>query len=431
MKKAGCALAGDVFCARSYEEAREIERRAEGRDSTFFLLTVFVRLWRAGANICLQLLVMLVFGRISQQEEPGDIVVYTVGTVGDNVLMLSAIAALKKRYQRARITAIANCDGFSSFPAEQILGNSPYIDRLITLPRHPVMRERLHISADAREAEGLTCDLFVNLSPFGNRGWIGAVVREMIFAKWLRAKHAVGFAMATYSRKHVFDKVQHRFVKNEARRTAEVIGKVGTDPTFGEDLLARDAEAKQRVLRMVSDLPGGSGKPLVVINPGAKLSASHWPAERFGAVAAWLKANYDLLIVVNGTQGEKGICEAVVSASGGCAVDLAGMLSIQELIELLRMSSLLLTNNTGPMTLAAMTGTPMVVIASTRFSPTFYMPVSEKMVWLFSFDENSYSYDDTTSPAKDLLNITVDDVQRAIRDLDPLSEPKTLWCSGG
>ncbi len=424
-KKCGETMERKVFFAKSYEEGHTIELARKADESDIFILTlkrIFIYIWVLFANILLSFINRLFFIKICSQYLPSRITVYTVGTLGDNVLMLPAIAAIKNTFPLARITAIVNCDGFSAKPARAILGPSPFIDELVTLPTYPVQRKGFRFLVNIPKNLSSGCDLFVNLSPFGNRGWIGAVVREMIYAKKIGAKMAIGFEMSTYSRKNFFNMIQHHFIKNEVRRTCRILETMGIRPVSNQDLLPMDKAARERVIELISDHISNHDCPIAVINPGAKLAASHWPAERFGEIALWLKQKHNAAVFVNGTESEKPICERVVKASGTTAIDLAGKLSIQELIELLRMSGLLVTNNTGPMTLAGMTRTPMVVIASTRFSPTFYMPESGRMVWVFSFDENSYSYDDSGGPGKDLLNIEVNHVQNAIEMLDRRSD---------
>lgn len=406
-----------VYFARTLREANSIERSLEKRTVKDFLLRTFIRVWLIGANSLLWFLGR-VFFKSGMPPEGGfrDITVYTVGTLGDNVLMLPAIACIKRAYPRATLTAITNCDGFSDIPAKDILGRSRYVDRHITLPLHPVRRQGFRIAVDFLEAEEYKCDLFVNLSPFGNRGWIGAVVREMIFARRLRSKRAIGFKMSTYSRKDIFNTVQHRFMKNEARRTRGILSMLGIAQVENEDLLARDPDAENRVEKLVSVAIEESG-PIIVINPGAKLSVSRWPSERFGALSTYLKEKYNAYILVNGSLSEKELCNEVVKASNNVALSLAGELSIQELIELLRISSVCITNNTGPMTLSAMVGIPTVIISGTRFSPTFYMPISEKLVNVFSFSKNSYSYNDEGDTSDDLKQIEVSDVIQAIKEV--------------
>lgn len=404
-----------VWVVSSYEEAVAVERAHSGRTVKTVLLRVFIATWVFGANAILWLLREILFARYRAACKPKHIVVYTVGTLGDNVLMLPAIAAIRRRFPSSRLTVMTNCDGFSANAASFVFEGSPFVDDFIALPDHPVQRKGRNVVIRFPEAERPACDLFVNLSPFGNRGWIGAVLREMIFARWLRAKWAVGFRMSSYSRKHYLNEVQHYFVKNEARRPRVVLGDLSLQPAEGEDLLRRDTQAVERVQAILSRL--GVTTPIIVLNPGAKLAASHWPAERFGRLAIWLVDTYGAAVVINGTEAEKELCERVVDTAGGKAVNLAGLLSIQDLVELLRVSSACVTNNTGPMTLAANVGLPTVVITSTRFSPTFYIPTGSKVETVFCFISNRYSYNDSGGVSEDLLQISDTDVMEAIRRL--------------
>lgn len=406
-----------VFITRNYEEAKSIELSNDKTTLESLLLRSFITLWVLGANCLLWVLKRVFFksGNCSSNEIK-NIAVYTVGTLGDNVLMLPAIAAVKRRFSNARLTAITNCNGFSEQPAREILGTSPYVDKLITLPGHPVQRRGRRLVVNFPDFEEFSCDLFVNLSPFGNRGWLGAVGREMLFARRLGARWAIGFKMSTYTRKGIFNAVQHRFMKNEARRPREVLKEIGLEPVEDEDLLAEDAATKEKVKDILSKYLNSS-RPLIVLNPGAKLKASHWPAERFGVIAAWLVKTYSASVLVNGTESEMELCDEVVRASKGLAINLAGELTIKELIELLRISNACVTNSTGPMTLAAMVGIPTVVLSSTRFSPTFYMPISEKLVNVFSFSECSYSYNDEGGTSEDLNQIEVSDVLQAMKEV--------------
>lgn len=392
-----------------------LERSAERRDAGFLARSLFLAFWTRAANLGIAILRAALFRSVRRLERPSDVVALTVGTLGDNVLMVPAVAALKRRFPGARLTVLTNCDGFGPHPAREIFGALSFVDRFIAVPSHPIVREGFRFAVRYPEVEALRCDLFVNLSPFGNRGWIGAVVRELILARRLGAKAAVGFSMGTYSRKGIFNRVQHRFMRNEARRTVGVLGELGCRPAFGEDLLRRDDVARRRVLGLL-DSHHSPRQPIVVLTPGSKLRASQWPPERFGALAAWLVREHGACVVLNGAESEKALCAEVRTASGDAALDLAGSLGIQDLVELLRMSDGCVSNNTGPMTISAALGVPTVVVASTRFSPTLYMPVTDRQAWLFSFDASSYSYDDGGGPAGDLLRVGVEDMQRAVRD---------------
>ena len=394
-----------VYTVRTLDEVREILHLAEEFNIKNLLKRGFVALWVSAANCSLGILRFLLFKKWGYgKKEFKNIVAYTVGIVGDNVVMLPALAALRRRDPAAKITVITNCQIWKPQGATAILGPSPFKDRLIVLEDHPVQRKGFRFKMDNEKFRRVQCDLFVNLSPFGNRGWIGAVVREMIFAKKLEARYAVGFRMSTYAGKGIFNKIQHTFVKNEPRRSREILKELGLKPVENEDLLAHDEAAKESVLKKISE-NGRDKRPIFVVNPGAKFESKCWPPEYFGKVARSIYREHGLSIVITGAASERDIAEKVVRASGDFAINVVGSTTIQELIELLRMSKGCITNDTGTMHLAAMVGIPTVAIFSTRLSPTHWLPIGEKVVSIFSLGDCSFCYKDDCNDTKCLRKV--------------------------
>ncbi|MFZ3136816.1 MAG: glycosyltransferase family 9 protein [Thermodesulfovibrionales bacterium] len=350
-----------------------------------------------------------------------DIVVYTVGIVGDNVVILPALAALRNRYQKAKITVITNCQIWDQQGAREVLEPSPYKDKLIILDDHPVRRNGFKFEMNKEKFKGVNCDLFVNLSPLGNRGLFGAVVKEMLFAKKLGAKYAVGYRMSTYSRKDIFNKVQHHFVRNEPRRSEEVLHELRVRPIENQDLFSHDNAAKEAVLKKIIEW-GGSPASLFVINPGAKFKTQCWPVQNFIAVANWLSQNYNATIAITGVDREKEIAEVIVKGSRGLTINLAGETTIQELVELLRMAKACITNDTGTMHIAAMTRTKTVAIFTTRHSPTHWLSKGDEVISIFSPPDCQNCYDDFCETIECLKAISVENVTEVLEEV--LSEGK-------
>jgi heptosyltransferase-2 len=347
------------------------------------------------------------------------IVVYTVGILGDNVVMLPALAALRRHYSQAKITVITNCQSWGTQIAEGILGPSSLKDGLITLSEDPVRRSGCTFLMDREKFAGVDCDLFVNLSPFGNRGWFGAVIREMAFARLLGARYAVGFRMSTLSRRRLFNDVQYRFVKNEPRRYRDVIEQLGLSSPLTEDLLGHNEEARQSIAQKLKTNKIDSGN-FFVVNPGAKFIAKCWPTERFGKVAEYVFTEYDGSVVVTGTSAERAIAEDVVRFSGGTAVNLADETTVPELIELLRLAKGCITNDTGTMHIAAMIGVPTVAIFSLRHSPTHWLPLGNRIVSVFSIPPCHCCYDDYCTTGECLQAIESSTVIEQVKRLFPL-----------
>jgi heptosyltransferase-1 len=100
-----------------------------------------------------------------------------------------------------------------------------------------------------------------------------------------------------------------------------------------------------------------------ILSPGTGWGAKSWPAERYGAVARAL-ADSGLPSLVNYGPGEEDLARQVEDAGGGGARLFPA--SLAELMELTRRASLFVAGDTGPMHLAAALRVPVVAI----FGPT-------------------------------------------------------------
>ncbi|MEF3191340.1 MAG: lipopolysaccharide heptosyltransferase II [Campylobacterales bacterium] len=109
-------------------------------------------------------------------------------------------------------------------------------------------------------------------------------------------------------------------------------------------------------------------RPTLGLNPGATYgSAKRWYPERFAAVATQLSRQYD--IVIFGGPGEEKIADEIawrLHQEGLLSVNLAGKTTVKGMIERVAGLSLFITNDSGPMHVAAAYGVPTVAI----FGPT-------------------------------------------------------------
>ncbi|MCG8634749.1 MAG: glycosyltransferase family 9 protein, partial [Desulfobacterales bacterium] len=96
----------------------------------------------------------------------------------------------------------------------------------------------------------------------------------------------------------------------------------------------------------------------VVMSPSAGKPANRWQAEKFGELAK----NLDLPVVVIASAAEADIAEAVVSASGGNAVSIAGKTCLKDLLAVIKGARFFICNDTGPMHMAAALNIPVFAI---------------------------------------------------------------------
>ena len=107
--------------------------------------------------------------------------------------------------------------------------------------------------------------------------------------------------------------------------------------------------------------------PWVLLQPGARWSNKRWPVEHFTSLvrsaAAWRP---DLRFAILGSPADRALGETIAQAEPARCVDLTGRLSLPEMVEWIRSAALMVSNDTGPMHVAAALGTPLVAL----FGPT-------------------------------------------------------------
>jgi heptosyltransferase-2 len=125
-----------------------------------------------------------------------------------------------------------------------------------------------------------------------------------------------------------------------------------------------------------AELLGDDG-PWIGVNPGAFFgSAKRWPPERFAAVADTVARRTETRVAIVGGPAERPLAEAIAEGLEAPARVLCGETTLGELVGVLSRLSLLLTNDSGPMHVAAALGTPLVaVFGSTDWRET--PPVGE------------------------------------------------------
>jgi heptosyltransferase II len=140
----------------------------------------------------------------------------------------------------------------------------------------------------------------------------------------------------------------------------DIVVALGADPTpLPPTVAVTDAEVT--AVRQRFGAP--QGKPLIGLNPGAEYGpAKRWPEDRFIAAARVVAQQTNCHFWIPGGPGDIELANRIAEKlPKGSAQSLAGQTSLRELCACLKACDLVLTNDTGPMHLAAALGTPVVV----------------------------------------------------------------------
>jgi heptosyltransferase I len=109
---------------------------------------------------------------------------------------------------------------------------------------------------------------------------------------------------------------------------------------------------------------GLDGQPLAVLVPGTIWETKHWHVDGFAEVGRHLLES-GMAVVLAGTSRDRPRNQAILAACPG-AHDLSGRTTLAELVALIRLAAICVTNDSGPMHLAVAEDRPVVSV----FGPT-------------------------------------------------------------
>jgi lipopolysaccharide heptosyltransferase I len=180
-----------------------------------------------------------------------------------------------------------------------------------------------------------------------------------------------GFRVGLGDARELNSYFQHHLIKGTAN-TVHAIDKNLLFCTFlgcgaqPEDFYLCSTQAdEQRVDDFLSDSGFGPGDRFVYVNPTARWQSKFWLAPRWSELCDSLLAA-GIQTVFGGSAGDLAYIKEITDQMSGRGVVAAGRLSLTESVALMKRASIYVGLDTGPMHIAAMTGTPVIAL----FGPT-------------------------------------------------------------
>lgn len=149
---------------------------------------------------------------------------------------------------------------------------------------------------------------------------------------------------------------------HEIERRFEILRKIGLAPdTTGLQIFLTEEEKKDA--QSFLEHKRWTDKPIILIHPSAKDRYKCWPEKHFIQLGNFLKDTYHCHLLISSTPNEKSHAEKISSQIPDSHLLI---LPLRMFASILAQSSLLVSNDTGPMHLACSVRCPTVAI----FSPT-------------------------------------------------------------
>lgn len=160
---------------------------------------------------------------------------------------------------------------------------------------------------------------------------------------------------------HALPHRKQQGARTESDYTLELLQPFGITIEGVRPKISVQADAAERMEQRLREAGWAAPQPLLAIHPSASCVSKRWMPERFAAVADRFAAEGFRICLVAGPDDVARV-RAVQAAMRAPAVDLSGRLSVAELAALLARCRLLISNDSGPVHVAAAVGTPTVDI---------------------------------------------------------------------
>jgi ADP-heptose:LPS heptosyltransferase len=138
------------------------------------------------------------------------------------------------------------------------------------------------------------------------------------------------------------------------------------EPNYEPPLFKPDPGAGAAAAELSREHSLQDGTATVAIAPAARWASKQWPPSFFAETITAVCSAADVRFWLLGTDDERHIGEEIGEKSSGNAVNLMGKTDLRAMMQLLKKSSMLLTNDTGPMHISAALGIQTIAL----FGPT-------------------------------------------------------------
>ncbi len=267
--------------------------------------------------------------------------------IGDTVMALPALNGLREAFPHSRIEALTG-----SWVA-QLLKAYPPLDDVWSYETQGRYRALLGMAASIRSRGYDLALLMPNSFRVALLSFLGGVRARVGYKSDCR-----GFLLT-----HSLQRDERACSLHMVEYYLELLRALGMEPIPSSPKLTVDDKQRLRAARIFQQNSVKTSRPLVGILPGAQNSvAKIWLSSRFARVADLIIHNFGASVVFFGGSGDSSRVEEVRRQMQEPSVTLAGQIPLEILAAAIERCRVFVTNDTGPMHIAAAVGTPVVAI---------------------------------------------------------------------
>jgi ADP-heptose:LPS heptosyltransferase len=326
--------------------------------------------------------------------DPQNILVIHFGQLGDVILGLPALDAVRGRFPGARITTL------SGMPADQILRLAGLADEVVAVDRWALKRGAkgkavLAMAELARDLRRRRFDAVLDLHPYYETGLLARLSGAGVRVAGFRSRRTLTAAYTAVAPPE--DPATHY-----VERYLAIAALLGAPARTDEPRLAAGPSDAALAHEFLAGRLGGGGRgPVVGLNPGAGWEVRRWPGERFVALGRALTVEGARVCVFAGPE-EPGLGHALAAEIGPGATGVEG-LTLEQLAAAMRGCDVVVSNDTGPAHIAAAVGSAVVILMPGNAGPSPFAVRSHRALQLFGATVRDITVDDALGAARAAL----------------------------
>jgi len=289
------------------------------------------------------------------QFDPRNILLIDFGQLGDIVMSLPALRAIRERFPYAKITVAVGK------PGKELLGLSGYANEILEVDRvslrdGPTLISIGRIAKFVAQVRKAKFDFVIDLHSYYETNILGFLsgAPHRLYSR--RENRSLDF-LANFKPQPARERTSAHLID----RYLDLLEPLGIHNAPRIPMLRTNAADDLAVEAMLKKEKAQSRELLVGVFPGAGHASRVWPLENFAEVADHLIRNDRVRVIVFAGPEERELVPQMRSVfpSGTIFFD---RLTIPQLVSMQARLTLFISNDTGPAHIAAAAGTPVIVI---------------------------------------------------------------------
>lgn len=298
-----------------------------------------------------------------------NILIVRTDRIGDVVLTTPAIKAVRNNFPDAKITVLL------SPVTLDLLQGVDFVDDFIVDDRQGVNSGNKGFLKLAQQLRSQNFDLAINYHTKKRTNLLCFMAGIPYRLGYKNDKF--GFLLS-----HPIEDNRHLGETHEAQYCLDLLGDIGIESNDLTLEIRVRPESERWIDNFLELNSIKVGSPMVVIHPAASDPAKQWPKEHFVELINRIAQRSDnIQFLVIGTRENRELSEFIVREVRAKALEMAGLISLSQLVSLLKRVDLMVSNDSGPVHVAAAVNTPVVSIFTRNqpgINPQRWQPLGEK-----------------------------------------------------